>query len=176
MGKNNNSKNSNNSTPAAAATTTKQQQTSAATTSSKSSPTTTSSNNNAAASSSSSSSPKFQIPKASPISIYSDDSLSEREKFLLSKMEKMKLYKPKELPKPRLNRNRGWIHVLLEKYNIETALYMIEPWERWILNTLLILFFLLIGYWAVWAYNASIGNYNEYFVPAVDKIREIISS
>ena len=158
MGKSNNNKNSGNSSS------TQQQKPS----SSQQQQTTTSS--------STSTSSKFQIPKASPIANYSDDTLTDREKFLLSKMENMKLYKPKELPKPRLNRNRGWFHVLLEKYNIETALYMIEPWERWILNTLLLLFFLLIGYWVFWAYEATIENYNDFVVPAVAKIREIISS
>jgi hypothetical protein len=100
------------------------------------------------------SSPVFQIPKASPIANYKDDELTERQKFLLSKMANLKLYKPKELPPPRLNRNRSWLAVLHEKYNIETALYMLEPWERWLLNTMLVLFFVLLGYWAHWLYTA----------------------
>ena len=167
MGKNNNNKNSGSSTqqkPSSSSSTATAPATSSSSSSSQQPTTTTTSSS------------KFQIPKASPIANYSDDKLTDREKFLLSKMENMKLYKPKELPKPRLNRNRGWFHVLLEKYNIETALYMIEPWERWILNTLLILFFMLIGYWVFWAYEATIENYNEFVIPAVAKIREIISS
>ena len=113
---------------------------------------------------------KFQLPKASPIANYKDDELTDRQKFLLSKMENMKLYKPKALPPPRLNRNRGWFHVLLEKYNIETALYMIEPWERWILNILLLSFICLICYWTVWTYNASTQYWREYLVPFVKEI------
>ena len=166
MGKNKNNNNNNNTSEKNSSSNNE-----TSTTTSNSNKQSTTATTSAAASTSS-----FKIPKASPIANYADDTLTEREKLLLSKMENMKLYKPKELPKPRLNRNRGWIWVLLEKYNIETALYMIEPWERWILNILLFLFFLLIGYWMVWAYQASIESYNEYVIPTVGKIKEIISS
>ena len=96
----------------------------------------------------------FTLPKASPIANYKDDELTERQRFLLSKMANMKLYKPPVLPPPRQSGKHGWFHRLYEKYNIETALYMIEPWERIILNTLLCFFFALSAYWVWWLWTA----------------------
>lgn len=106
--------------------------------------------------------PDFAIPKATPIANYKDDELTERQAFLLSKMANLKLYKPKELPPPRLNRNRGWLHVINEKYNIESALYMLEPWERYLLNTFLLLFVALFAWWSMWLWAASVQLWRDY--------------
>jgi hypothetical protein len=92
-------------------------------------------------------------PPRSPIAIYDPDHLTARQASLLARMSNMRLYKPKQLPPPQLGRTRGWLSVLVEKYNIEMALYMVEPWERWLLNTILVLFCALFTYWAVMGYD-----------------------
>jgi hypothetical protein len=40
-----------------------------------------------------------------------------------------------DAPPPRA---RGLIKTLIEKYNVESALYMLEPWERYLMNSMLL--------------------------------------
>ena len=117
----------------------------------------------------------FKIPRASPIANYTDDGLSERQTFLLNKMSKMKLYRPKALPAPRLNRDRGWLKILNEKYNIETALYMLEPWERVLLNTLLVGFILLLAVWTRMLFVASAEAMRDHVVPAFIVVAKMLT-
>jgi len=100
----------------------------------------------------------------SPISNYDASRLTAKQAQLLSKMGRMGAAPIKALPPATTRtrddcadasapapRRRNPVRALGAKYNVESALYMLEPWERYMLNAVAIsaLVFLCRSMWGV---------------------------